>query len=156
MDFRRNRITRLAYLTLKCLALFSLIWIAFSIHPSWGIPVLIAFGILAGQLDLHLPKRDNGVAIASVWRFPVKRYFYTLLHLFILLALSLYGLPKPNPSPLSSPTTVPVIYWRRRMIEMKQHHTDFIDCPGYADSGGLQTRMDALIPRRGGCLRGGG
>jgi CubicO group peptidase (beta-lactamase class C family) len=50
MDFRRNRITRLAYLTLKCLALFSLIWIAFNIHPSWGIPVLIAFGILAVSL----------------------------------------------------------------------------------------------------------
>jgi hypothetical protein len=47
MDFRRNRITHLATLALKCLALFSLIWIAFSIHPSWGIPVLIAFGILA-------------------------------------------------------------------------------------------------------------
>jgi len=47
MDFRRNRITHLAYLALKCLALFSLIGIAFSIHPSWGIPVLIAFGILA-------------------------------------------------------------------------------------------------------------
>jgi len=47
MDFRRNRITHLAILTLMCLALFSLIWIAFSIHPSWGIPVLIAFGILA-------------------------------------------------------------------------------------------------------------
>ncbi len=47
MEFRRNRITRRAYLTLKCLALFGLIGIAFSIHPSWGIPVLIAFGILA-------------------------------------------------------------------------------------------------------------
>jgi hypothetical protein len=47
MDFRRNRITHLAILTLMCLALFSLIWIAFSIHPSCGIPVLIAFGILA-------------------------------------------------------------------------------------------------------------
>ena len=39
-----HRITLLAYLTLKCLALFSLIWIAFSIHPSWGTPVLIALG----------------------------------------------------------------------------------------------------------------
>ena len=50
VDFRCNRITRLAYLTLKCLTLVSLIWIAFSIHLSWGIPVLIAFGILAVSL----------------------------------------------------------------------------------------------------------
>lgn len=52
IDPRRNRTTRLAYLTLMCLALFSLIWIAFGIHPSWGIPVLIAFGILAFSLIL--------------------------------------------------------------------------------------------------------
>jgi hypothetical protein len=50
IDFRRNQIARLAYLTLKCLALFSLIWIAFCIHPSWGTPVLIAFEILAVSL----------------------------------------------------------------------------------------------------------
>jgi CubicO group peptidase (beta-lactamase class C family) len=50
IDFRRRRITRLANLTLMCLALFSLIWIAFGIHPSWGAPVLIAFGILAVSL----------------------------------------------------------------------------------------------------------
>jgi len=50
IDFRRNRITRLATLTLMCLALFSLIWIAFSIRPSWGTPVLIAFGILVVNL----------------------------------------------------------------------------------------------------------
>jgi hypothetical protein len=50
IDFRRNRSARVAYLALKCLALFSLIWIAFSIHPSWGIPVLIAFGILLVSL----------------------------------------------------------------------------------------------------------
>jgi CubicO group peptidase (beta-lactamase class C family) len=50
IDVRRNRITRLAYLMLKGLALFSLIWIAFGIHPSWGAPVLIAFGILAASL----------------------------------------------------------------------------------------------------------
>jgi CubicO group peptidase (beta-lactamase class C family) len=50
IDFRRNRTTRLTCLTLMCLALFSLIWISFSIHPSWGIPVLIAFGILAVSL----------------------------------------------------------------------------------------------------------
>jgi CubicO group peptidase (beta-lactamase class C family) len=50
IDFRRNRTTHLAYLVLKGLALFSLIWIAFSIHPSWGSPVLIAFGILAASL----------------------------------------------------------------------------------------------------------
>jgi hypothetical protein len=47
IDFRRNRIMRVATLMLMCLALFSLIWVAFSIHPSWGTPVLIAFGILA-------------------------------------------------------------------------------------------------------------
>ena len=34
IDFRRNRVTLLAYLTLKCLALFSLVWFAFGIHPS--------------------------------------------------------------------------------------------------------------------------
>jgi CubicO group peptidase (beta-lactamase class C family) len=50
VDFRRNRSTRLAYLALKCLALSSLIWIAFGIHPSWGTPVLIAFGVLAVSL----------------------------------------------------------------------------------------------------------
>jgi 4-hydroxybenzoate polyprenyltransferase len=50
IDFRRDRTTRLASLTLMCLALFSLIGIAFSIHPSWGTPVLIAFGILAVNL----------------------------------------------------------------------------------------------------------
>jgi hypothetical protein len=50
VDFRRNRMARFAYLTLMCLALFSLIWIAFGIHPSWGTPVLIAFGILAVSL----------------------------------------------------------------------------------------------------------
>jgi hypothetical protein len=50
VDFRRNRIARLAYLTLQCLALFSLIWIALGIHPSWGTPVLTAFGILAVSL----------------------------------------------------------------------------------------------------------
>ncbi len=52
LDLRRHRITRLAILTLACLALFSLIWIAFGIHPSWGTPVLIAFGILVGSLIL--------------------------------------------------------------------------------------------------------
>ena len=50
IDFQRNRTMRLASLTLMCLALFSLIWIAFGIHPSWGTPVLIAFGILAVSL----------------------------------------------------------------------------------------------------------
>jgi predicted neutral ceramidase superfamily lipid hydrolase len=52
IDFRRNRITRIAYLALMCLALFSLIWVAFSIHPSWGTPVLIAFGILLVSLTI--------------------------------------------------------------------------------------------------------
>ena len=50
IDFQQNRMFRLATLTLMCLALFSLIWIAFGIHPSWGIPVLIAFGFLAVSL----------------------------------------------------------------------------------------------------------
>ena len=52
INFQQNRIIRLATMTLMCLALFSLIWIAFSIHPSWGTPVLIAFGILAVSLIL--------------------------------------------------------------------------------------------------------
>ena len=50
IDLRRNRTACLAYLVLMCLALFSLIWIAFGIHPSWGTPVLIAFGVLAVSL----------------------------------------------------------------------------------------------------------
>jgi hypothetical protein len=50
IDFRWNRIERLVFLALKCLALFSLIWIAFGIHPSWGTPLLIAFGILVVSL----------------------------------------------------------------------------------------------------------
>jgi len=50
VDFERNRTARLATLALMCLALFSLIWIAFGIHSFWGIPVLIAFGILAVSL----------------------------------------------------------------------------------------------------------
>jgi hypothetical protein len=50
IDFKRNRMSRLVYLALKCLALFSLPWIAFGIHPSWGTPVLIAFGILSISL----------------------------------------------------------------------------------------------------------
>ena len=50
IDFRRNRMARLAYITLKAFALFSLVWIAFRIHASWGTPVLIAFGILAVSL----------------------------------------------------------------------------------------------------------
>ena len=53
-DFNRNQMARLAHLTLMGLALFSLIWIAFGIHPSWGTPVLIAFGILAvGSIFLY-------------------------------------------------------------------------------------------------------
>ena len=50
VDFKRNRTVHLAALALMCLALFSLIWIAFGIHPSWGTPVLVAFGILAVSL----------------------------------------------------------------------------------------------------------
>jgi len=50
IDFKRNRVAHLAILTLMCLALFSLIWIAFGIHPSWGTPVLIAFGIFLVSL----------------------------------------------------------------------------------------------------------
>lgn len=46
----QNWLARLAYLALECLALFSLIWIAFSIHPFWVIPVLIALGILLVSL----------------------------------------------------------------------------------------------------------
>ena len=46
IDLRQNRTIRIAYLTLMCLALFSLIWIPFSIHSAWVIPVLIAVGIL--------------------------------------------------------------------------------------------------------------
>ena len=50
VDFSQNRKARLATLTLMCLALFSLVWISFGNHPSWGTPVLIAFGILAVSL----------------------------------------------------------------------------------------------------------
>jgi hypothetical protein len=55
VDFRRNQITRLAYRTLECLAVFSLIWVAFEFHPSWGTPVLIAFGILAVSVIFMFP-----------------------------------------------------------------------------------------------------
>jgi CubicO group peptidase (beta-lactamase class C family) len=64
IDFRRNRSTLLAYLTLKCLALFSLIWIAFSIHPSWGTSVLIAFGMLA--VSLIFMYRDK-IWLQHIW-----------------------------------------------------------------------------------------
>lgn len=47
IDFRMNRTMHIATMTLTCLAVFSLVWIAFGIHPSWGIPILIAFGLLA-------------------------------------------------------------------------------------------------------------
>lgn len=50
IDFGRNQVARFAYLALMCLALSSLIWIAFGIHPSWATPVLIALGILAVSL----------------------------------------------------------------------------------------------------------
>jgi len=50
VDLGRNRVARLASLALMCLALFSLIWIAFSIHPFWATPVVIAFGILVVSL----------------------------------------------------------------------------------------------------------
>jgi hypothetical protein len=49
-DLAQNRTARLAALTLMSLALFSQVWIAFSIQPAWGTPVLIAFGILAVSL----------------------------------------------------------------------------------------------------------
>lgn len=49
-DIKRNRVMRIATLMLMCLALFSLVWIAFGIHPSWGTPVLIALGILVVSL----------------------------------------------------------------------------------------------------------
>jgi CubicO group peptidase (beta-lactamase class C family) len=72
MDYRRNRMTRLAILTLTCLALFSLIWIAFSIHPSWGIPVLIAFGILAASLIFMYRDEINVRQYVYEWRFLLK------------------------------------------------------------------------------------
>jgi CubicO group peptidase (beta-lactamase class C family) len=58
IDFRRNRMARLVYLALGCLALFSLVWIAFTIHPSWGIPVLVAFGILAVSV-IFMYRKEN-------------------------------------------------------------------------------------------------
>jgi CubicO group peptidase (beta-lactamase class C family) len=50
IDLRRNRMARLTDLTLMCLAVLSLIWIAFGIHPSWGTPVLVTFGVLAASM----------------------------------------------------------------------------------------------------------
>jgi CubicO group peptidase (beta-lactamase class C family) len=67
IDFRRNRMARLAYLALMCLALFSLIWIAFGIHPSWGTPVLIAFGVLAVSL-IVMYRNEIGVRPALLQR----------------------------------------------------------------------------------------
>jgi len=62
VDLDRNRMARLATLTLMCLALFSLIWITFGIHISWGTPVLIAFEILA--VSFIVMYRNE----ISVWR----------------------------------------------------------------------------------------
>lgn len=50
IDFSRNRTARLVTLALMSLALFSLVWIAFGIHPSWGTPVLIPFGVFVVSL----------------------------------------------------------------------------------------------------------
>jgi hypothetical protein len=50
VEYRQNRMGRLAILTLMGLALFSLVWIAFGIHLSWGTPVLIALGALEVSL----------------------------------------------------------------------------------------------------------
>jgi hypothetical protein len=50
-----------------CLALFSLIWIAFGIHPSWGTPVLIAFGVLAVSL-IVMYRNEIGVRPALLQR----------------------------------------------------------------------------------------
>lgn len=57
IDFGRNRMARLATQILMYLALFSLVWLPFSIHPFWAIPVLIAFGILL--INLIFTYRDK-------------------------------------------------------------------------------------------------
>lgn len=93
MEFRRNRITRLATLALMCLALFSLIWIAFSIHPSWGIPVLIAFGILA--VSLFFMYRDEIKENDQM----VKQYKLIVLIVLATLTLAACGLGNTRLSP---------------------------------------------------------
>jgi CubicO group peptidase (beta-lactamase class C family) len=50
VDFRRKWITHVPYIALEYIALFSLIWIAFSIDRTWGYLVSIAFWILLASL----------------------------------------------------------------------------------------------------------
>jgi len=50
VDFRRKWITHVPYIVLEYIALFSLIWIAFSFDRSWGYLVSITFWILMASL----------------------------------------------------------------------------------------------------------
>lgn len=50
IDFRKSRLTHIPYILLEYLALFGIIAIAFSIHPTWGYIVSIAFWILMASL----------------------------------------------------------------------------------------------------------
>jgi len=49
-DFRKSRLTHIPYILLEYLALFGIIAIAFSIHPTWGYIVSITFWILMASL----------------------------------------------------------------------------------------------------------
>jgi CubicO group peptidase (beta-lactamase class C family) len=66
VDFGRNRTAHFTHLTLMCLALFSLIWIAFGIHLSWGTPVLIAFAILAVGLIVTYRNEIRVMSVSNV------------------------------------------------------------------------------------------
>ena len=50
IDFRKSRLTHIPYILLEYLALFGIIAIAFSIHPTWGYIVSITFWILLASL----------------------------------------------------------------------------------------------------------
>jgi CubicO group peptidase (beta-lactamase class C family) len=57
VEFRRKWTTHIPYIVLEYIALFSLIWIAFSIDRAWGYLVSITFWILqAGMIYLYWDK----------------------------------------------------------------------------------------------------
>jgi hypothetical protein len=49
-DFRRRWRTHIPYIVLEYIALFGLIGISFSIHPTWGYLVTISFWVLLASL----------------------------------------------------------------------------------------------------------
>lgn len=54
-DFRKRWMTHVPYIILEYIALFSLIFIAIDIHPTWGWVISVCFWILIGSL-IYLQK----------------------------------------------------------------------------------------------------